>query len=62
MDNNLKTLLTAGEILIMVVSANIISEAIYTNSKIGTDWKKALLASGIGLGATFLLLKNLKQI
>ena len=50
--------LSAG-IFAVAVASNIAAKAIYTNSKIGTDKKALLLSFAAGVGACYLVIKNM---
>ena len=61
MNENVKIALAAVGAFAVAVSADIVSRAIYTNTKIGTD-KKVLIAAGVlGIGTTLFMVKVLKK-
>ncbi|MDD5358426.1 MAG: hypothetical protein PHX80_04715 [Candidatus Nanoarchaeia archaeon] len=56
----LKLLAVSAGVFGIVVAANVVAKAIYTNSKLGVD-KKALLIAGIGgVGLSFAVMKYYK--
>jgi hypothetical protein len=60
MNPNVRLALAAAGIFTIVVSANVVAESLYTNSKIGSDKKALLIGSALGIGAAFALAKFMK--
>jgi hypothetical protein len=57
----MKLLAISAGVFGIVVAANIVAKAVYTNSKLGID-KKALLIAGIGgVGLSFVVMKYYKK-
>ncbi|MDD4970771.1 MAG: hypothetical protein PHT07_15195 [Paludibacter sp.] len=60
MNPNVRLALAAAGVFVIVVSANVVAESMYTNSKIGSDKKIFLAGTIIGVGAAFALAKFMK--
>jgi hypothetical protein len=60
MNQNVKYLILAAGGFVIIVSASIAAKSIYTHTKIGIDYKAAIIASGIGIGTIYLMQKNFK--
>jgi hypothetical protein len=60
MKENVKLALTAVGVFAVVVSADMVSKALYTNLKLGVDKKALIIASAVGVGTIFLMAKMLK--
>lgn len=59
--SDIELLKMTGAVFMASVTANIVGNTIYTKSRIGVDKKRMIIGTGIGLGATFLLIKMIKK-
>jgi hypothetical protein len=60
MNPNLRLALAAAGVFVIAVSANIVAESLYTNSRIGSDKKTLLIGSAVGIASAFALAKFMK--
>jgi hypothetical protein len=61
MNPNVRLALAAAGVFVIAVSANVVAESLYTNSKIGTDKRTFLIGAALGVGVTFALAKFMKM-
>lgn len=60
MNPNVRLALAAAGVFVIAVSANVVAESLYTNSKIGADKRTLLIGAALGIGAAFALAKFMK--
>jgi hypothetical protein len=60
MNPNIRLALAAAGVFVISVSANVVAESLYTNSKIGTDKKILLIGTALGVGTAFAIAKFMK--
>jgi hypothetical protein len=61
MNPTTKTILLGASLFAVMVSANVVGQAVYSRTNIDIDWKRIALGSALGIGAGFLLIKAFKK-
>lgn len=61
MDKNTKLILIGVGVFVVVASANVAAQALYTHTQIGIDKKALLISAATGIASAFLLMKYAKN-